>query len=68
MKCNECYWCTSNNALSKEMVCCNKESENYNKPFPKEELENYGCEEGESEREVDYGNMTAWQFASKYYM
>lgn len=51
MKCNECYWCAPNNALGKEMVCCNKESVNYNKLFSKEGLENYGCET-DSEEEL----------------
>lgn len=68
MKCNECYWCTLNHALSNEKVCCNEKSENYNKLFPKEEAENRGCELGETKIAVDYRNMTAWEFASRYYM
>lgn len=68
MKCSDCYWCKLCHALSNEKVCCNSESENYNKIFPKEEAENMGCEAGETRQAVDYRNMTAWEFASKYYM
>lgn len=68
MKCNECYWCTLNHALSNERVCCNQESKNYNKIFTKEETENIECEDAETERAIDYQKMTPWQFASKYYM
>lgn len=67
MKCNKCYWCEENCAFSKDMICCNEDSENYSKLFPKEKLENYGCEKGETEEEFDYRNMTPWKFASKYY-
>ena len=68
MVCKECYWCTLNHALGREMVCCNQESENYNKIFTEEEAKTIGCENAETRREVDYKNMTAWEFASKYYM
>ncbi len=68
MKCSECYWCTLNHALSDEAVCCNEKSKNYNQLFSKQEREIRGCDEGQTRREVDYRNMTAWEFASKYYM
>lgn len=68
MKCSECYWCELNHPLSNEKICCNQESENYNMLFPKEEANDRGCEHGESREAVDYRNMTAWEFASKYYM
>ena len=68
MKCNECYWCTLNHATSTDVVCCNQESENYNKIFSKEVAEQMECEDAETQQAVDYRNMTPWQFASKYYM
>lgn len=68
MKCSECYWCVLNKATSDEMICCNQESDNYNKIFTQEETEISECEDAETEREVDYKNMNAWQFASKWYM
>lgn len=68
MKCSECYWCALNHALSDKVVCCNEKSSNYNQLFPKEEREIMGCDEGETKQAVDYRNMTAWEFASKYYM
>ena len=68
MKCNECYWYASNKPLNDEKVCCNKESENYNKIFTEAETANMECEDAESEEAVDYKNMTPWEFASKYYM
>ena len=33
MVCKECYWCALNKPIGNEMVCCNQESENYNKIF-----------------------------------
>ncbi len=68
MQCSECYWCTLNHALSDEVVCCNEKSENYNKVFPKDQCNTQGCESGQTKQEIDYWNMTPWQFASKYYM
>ena len=68
MKCNECYWCTSNKPLNDERVCCNKESENYNKIFTEVEPTTMECEDAESEEAVDYKHMTPWNFALKYYM
>jgi len=68
MKCKECYWCTLNHALSDEYVCCNKESDNYNKLFTEQEIETMDCDDAETEQAVDYRNMTPWNFASKYYM
>lgn len=66
MNCNECYWCTLNDGTN--YVCCNRDSENYNKIFTSEEIENVKCEDAETERAIDYQKMTPWQFASKYYM
>lgn len=68
MKCSECYWCSLNHALSDYKVCCNQESKNYNKIFAKEETETMDCEDAETKRAVDYRSMTAWEFASRYYM
>ena len=68
MKCSECYWCTLNNSIGNEMVCCNQASENYNKIFTKEETETMDCEDAETKQAVEYRNMTAWEFASRYYM
>lgn len=68
MKCSECYWCALNKLIGNEMVCCNQESENYNKIFTKEETETMECEDAETKQAVDYRNMTPWQFASRYYM
>lgn len=68
MKCINCYWCGLNNPLDNERVCCNQESENYNKIFTKEETETMECKDAENEKSVDYKNMNAWQFASKWYM
>lgn len=67
-QCNECYWSRRVSATSEEQVCCNENSEHYNEVFPKEESMERGCEEGETRKAIDYRNMTAWQFASKYYM
>lgn len=67
MDCKGCYWCESNNALGEEKVCCNEKSMNYNQVFTKERLEKSGCEYGETKQAVDYRNMTAWEFASRYY-
>lgn len=68
MKCSECYWCVLNKPTSDEKVCCNQESANYNKIFTQGETEIMECEDAETERAVDYKNMNAWQFASKWYM
>lgn len=68
MKCNECYWCALDSALSNERVCCNQESKNYNKIFTEEETETMDCEDAETKQAVDYRNMTPWEFASRYYM
>lgn len=68
MNCKECYWCALNHSLSDKFICCNEKSRNYNEIFPKEEREIKGCEDGEIKQAVDYRNMTAWGFASRYYM
>ena len=68
MKCNDCYWCARNSANDENFVCCNQESENYNKILTEEETEITTCEYAETQQAVDYRNMTPWQFASKYYM
>jgi len=68
MKCSECYWCALNYALSDKVVCCNEKSKNYNQIFSKQERKIRGCDEGQIRREVDYKNITALEFASKYYM
>lgn len=68
MNCKDCYWCKSNSALNNEKVCCNVVSNNYNKIFSKQEIEHIGCDDGEAKQTVDYKNMTAWEFISKYYM
>ena len=68
MKLSECYWCTLSHAISDEAICCNEKSENYNKPFSKQERDIRGCENGETKQAVDYQNMTAWEIASRYYM
>ena len=62
------YFKPHNHALSDKGVCCNEKSSNYNQIFPKEEMDIMGCDEGETKQAVDYRNMTAWEFASKYYM
>lgn len=68
MKCNECYWCVLNKPLDSEKVCCNQESENYNKIFTEEKTKTKECKDAETRQVVDYRTMTPWQFASKYYM
>lgn len=68
MKCKDCYWCKSNNALSGEKICCNEKSNFYNQTFLKEKIEEFSCEYAETKIAVDYRNMTAWEFASRYYM
>lgn len=68
MKCSECCWCTKSETTNTEIVCSNKESENYNKVFTNEVAEQMECEDAETQQAVDYRNMTPWQFASKYYM
>lgn len=68
MNCCECYYSKLNHGLSKEKICCNQESSNYNRIFQEYECVNCGCDKGVSTEEFDYKNMTAWQFASKYYM
>lgn len=68
MDCRDCYWCKLNNALSEEKVCCNEKSPHYNQKILKEKLDGNGCEFGETKQAVAYRNMTAWEFASRYYM
>ena len=68
LTCNECYWCSSNDSLSDDMVCCNQKSENYNKIFSEEESKTKNCEHAETEQAIDYFRLTPWEFASKYYM
>lgn len=68
MSCKECYWCKQEIPLGSERVCCNKNSENYNKIFPEEEASERNCELAETKQAVDYREMTAWEFAVKYYM
>ena len=68
MNCNECYWSTLEHVLSDKKVCCKRESKNYNKIFTNEEIKTMDCEDAETKREVDYKNMTPWEFASRYYM
>lgn len=67
MNCKDCFWCTLNNSYSSNKVCCNRNSKNFNKIFTSEEINNMICEDVETEQAVDYRNMTAWQFANKYY-
>lgn len=67
MKCSECYWCTLNSPTGSDVVCCNRASENYNKVFSEKVSQETECEDAESERAVDYRELTPWQFASKYY-
>ena len=66
--CIDCHWCASNDATGNTMCCCNRKSENYNQLFSEEEakIREFDC--AETEREYDYHSLTAWQFASKYYM
>lgn len=66
--CKECYWCRVHAPLGQKRVCCNKNSKFYNQVFSLEETENRKCDFAETEQAVDYHRMTAWQFASKYYM
>ena len=68
MTCKECYWCKQETALSQKRVCCNENSENYNEVFPEDEAETSSCEYAETKQAVDYREMTAWQFAARYYM
>lgn len=68
MNCKDCYWCALECAIRSDRVCCNQESENYNKVFSEEEARQMGCEYAETEQAVDYRTLTPWQFASKYYM
>ncbi len=68
MKCKNCGWCYLNSALSTDKVCCNPESINYNNIISEEQIEESGCDKGETIEAIDYKNMTAWEFASKYYM
>lgn len=68
LNCSDCGWCHLIHATSDEKVCCNDRSEKYNETSSKEEASERGCEEGETRQAIDYHNMTAWEFASKYYM
>lgn len=68
MNCNDCYWCVLNHTPSNTFVCCNEKSNSYNQIFQKEDIKTKSCNNGETRQAVDYRNMTAWQFASKYYM
>lgn len=68
MKCTECYWSAVNAATGTDRVCCNKNSPCYNKIVSKDEAERTGCDEGESQRAVDYRTLNPWEFARKYYM
>ena len=68
MSCIDCYWSALNSGTSSDRVCCNKESEHYNEVISKEDAKKSGCDAGESEQAVDYRNLTAWDFAVKYYM
>lgn len=68
MNCADCYWGKSNNALNSEKICCNEKSPNYNQVFSTENAEKNGCKYAETGQAVDYRNMTAWEFALKYYM
>lgn len=56
IKCNEC--------VHNVGECKNEDSENYGKPTDKMG----DCDDCETRRAYDYRTMTAWEFASKYYM
>lgn len=68
MNCLNCGHCVLNKTNSTDKVCCNTKSENYNKVFTEEELLKNSCEHFETREAIDYKEMNAWQFASKYYM
>ncbi|KAI4445303.1 hypothetical protein C823_007810 [Eubacterium plexicaudatum ASF492] len=68
MNCRDCYWSKTNNILTDEEICCNENSSYYNQIISTEKVEQNGCENGETKQTVDYKNMTAWEFASRYYM
>ena len=68
MNCTECYWSALNTATGSDRVCCNKDSEHYNKVIPAEDAARDGCAHGETEQAVDYRRLNPWQFACKYYM
>lgn len=67
MTCKDCYWYKQETALSQKRLCCNKNSKYYNQVLS-EEVEIAGCKCAETKQAVDYREMTAWQFAAKYYM
>lgn len=67
MKCNECYYCVLNKPSGSEKVCCNQESENYNKIFTKKEIETMECKDVETKQAINYRNRHLG-FASHYYM
>lgn len=68
MRCIECYWSSLNTVGGSARVCCNKDSDHYNRVLSKEDAERDGCDSGESEQAVDYRRLNAWEFAKKYYM
>ena len=75
LNCSECYWCALGpNATDDhihdniEKVCLNGDSEHCRVKFKRKESFNRGCEHGETREAIDYKNMTAWEFANKYYM
>ncbi len=68
MSCKECYWCKKETPLGSKRVCCNENSPNCNKVFSEQEASKRGCELAETQQAVDYREMTAWEFAAKYYM
>lgn len=67
MKCTECYWSSLNTACCGDRVCCNTSSKNYNKVFSAEEIKEAGCDQGELQEEVEFGNLTAWEYLFNYY-
>ena len=68
MSCIGCFHCALNTPLKENMVCCNQDSEHYNKVFSKEDAKNNDFDCFETKRSYDYKHMNAWDFASKYYM
>lgn len=63
MECNECGHYSLNCLISKEKICCNFKSPNYDK-FVSEDSK---CDFAESVEAVDYRELNAFAFASKYY-
>ena len=68
LTCEDCYWCGPVLDSDSKKRCCNQSSANCDRVFSLEEAKIMECDDAETERAVDYRNMTAWQFASKYYI